>query len=567
MDQLRKLIGALSLKQRIMIIAAAVFVAAGLFALTRWHAESDFKPLYTSLSPEDAAAVIQKLKESGTEYRVSDSGSSVSAPSSRVAELRLDLAAAGLPKTGRIGYELFDKSNFGATEFTEHLNYHRALEGELERSIGALSSVEQARVHLTFPKESVFLDSRQPGKASVLLKLRIGARLTPENVAAVTNLVASAVEGLAPEAVSVLDMRGNLLSRPRHDLEDGDQSSEATLEYRQRIESGLLAKVNATLEPLLGPEKFRAGVSVDCDFTSGEQSEETVDPSKSVMLTSQKTEEQTGSNLASGQPGTASNLPRPTSRPGSSGNGLTRRTENLSFQTSRTVRHTKLSQGGIKRMSISVLVDHTVRMQGQGLKAKRIVTPPSPETLKAIHDLLAAATGFSAERGDQLVIEALPFESTRNFEPAVMDQVPDAADPRIPSWLAPYVKSFPSLVIAGIAAVVFFLLLAGIAGRFVRKRKSAPRAAAGIAGRTNEAKSLAGADLKAQMEAQLAEQDSLQNAITQKRDAEILESLNIPVATTQKAEVLIKHLREKISRDASGNANVLRGWLNESARY
>ena len=136
-------------------------------------------------------------------------------PSAKLAELRLGMAAAGLPKTGRIGFELFDKMNLGATEFTEHINYRRALEGELERSVMSLAEVEQARVHLTFPKDSVFLEAQQPAKASVLVKTRPGARLAPQNVVAIYHLVASAVEGLAPDAVSVLDMNGNLLSRPR----------------------------------------------------------------------------------------------------------------------------------------------------------------------------------------------------------------------------------------------------------------------------------------------------------------------------------------------------------------
>lgn len=566
MDQIRKLIGTLSVKQRVTIIAMAILVIAALYGLTRWHTESDFKPLYTSLSPEDAALVIQKLKESGTEYRVSDSGSSVSAPSARVAELRLDLAAAGIPKTGRIGYELFDKTNFGATEFTEHLNYHRALEGELEHSIAALSSVEQARVHITFPKESVFLDSREPAKASVLLKLRIGSRLLPQNVAAVTNLIASAVEGLSPGSVSVLDMQGNLLNRPHHDLEGGDGGSESTLEYRQKIENDLLAKVNATLEPLLGAEKFRAGISVDCDFSSGEQSEETVDPTKSVMLTSQKTEEQSGSNLSSGQPGTASSLPRPTSRPGSGGAGLTRRTENISFQSSRVVRHTKLPQGSIKRMSISVLVDHTVRMQGQGKNAKRVIVPPDADTLKAIHDLVAAATGVSTERGDQLVIEALPFEATRNFEPVSMEPVSAPADPRVPKFLAPYVHNFSTLLVGAAAMAGLLLLMVGAFLMLGRKKKPAPVTTAEIAAGSAETKSISAAESIAQMEAQRAEQEAIQNQLQQKRDAEIMESLSIPIATTKKAEILIKHLRENITRDVSGTANMLRAWMNEPDR-
>ncbi len=134
------------------------------------------------MSPEDAAAVVQKLRESGTEFRLAENGTGVLVPSARVAELRLQMAGAGLPKTGRVGFELFDKTNFGATDFAEHINYRRAVEGELERSVMALAEVEQARVHVTFPKDSVFLESRQPAKASIMVKLRPGAKLAPANV-------------------------------------------------------------------------------------------------------------------------------------------------------------------------------------------------------------------------------------------------------------------------------------------------------------------------------------------------------------------------------------------------
>src|SRR5437870_2834644 len=215
MEQFKKLLADLSIMQRVTIVAAALVVGAGIFAFVQWKRESDFRPLYTALASEDAGAVVQKLREGGVDFRLSESGSTVLVPSAKLAEMRLEMAAAGLPKSGRIGFELFDKTNFGATEFTEQINFRRALEGELERSVMALAEVEQARVHLAFAKSSVFLEARQPAKASVMVKIRLGAHLEPPNVVAICHLVASAVEGLAPEGVSVLDMRGNLLSRPR----------------------------------------------------------------------------------------------------------------------------------------------------------------------------------------------------------------------------------------------------------------------------------------------------------------------------------------------------------------
>src|ERR1035441_4898596 len=189
MEQLTELLAGLSTKQKASIVVAALLTVAGIVTFTRSRHEDDFRPLYTSMALEDASGVVQKLRETGVEYRLSENGSAVMVPSAKLAESRLALAAAGLPKTGRIGFELFDKSNFGATDFVEHVNYMRALEGELERTVMSMAEVEQARVHLTLPKESIFLDKQQPAKASVLLKLRPGAEVSSQNGLAVTNLV------------------------------------------------------------------------------------------------------------------------------------------------------------------------------------------------------------------------------------------------------------------------------------------------------------------------------------------------------------------------------------------
>src|SRR5271166_3733033 len=182
MDQLKKLVNGLTLIQRTSIVVAVLIAGGAIAALLHYRHEGDFRPLYTAMAPEDAAPVVQKLKESGVEYRLSDGGSVVSVPSARLADSRLTLASAGLPKSGRIGFELFDKTNFGATELVEHINYQRALEGELERSIMSMAEVAQARVHLTFSRESVFLDQQQPAKASVMIKLRSGAQISSQNV-------------------------------------------------------------------------------------------------------------------------------------------------------------------------------------------------------------------------------------------------------------------------------------------------------------------------------------------------------------------------------------------------
>jgi flagellar M-ring protein FliF len=552
MDQVKKLFEALSWKQILSILLVAGAAIAALTAFSRWNRERDFRPLYSELSQEDAGAVLAKVRESGSDFRLSENGSSVLVPSSRVAELRLQMAAAGVPKSGRIGFELFDKNNFGASDFTEQVNYHRALEGELERSVMALAEVEQARVHITLAKESVFLESRQPAKASVLVKLRTGAQLSPQNVAAICQLAASAVDGLAPEAVSVVDMRGNLLNRARKapSGEDGEPS-DAALDYRQKIEHDLLAKIDSTLTPLLGEDKFRATASAECDFTSAEQSEESFDPTKSVMVTSQKTEDISGGAISSGVPGTASNLPKPASRPGGGSSGVTRRTENISYQSSHTVRHVKVPQGMVKRLSVSLLVDSDVRWEGSGAKAKRIVEAPSPEKLKAIHDLVAGVIGFSSERGDQLVVESLPFELTLNPEQAPL--APKPAAPAQQTWVEQTLKSKYLPVAGGVGIAVLLSL-------FFLVFKLARRGREGASSVEMNAQLPAGAteDFNRKIESQLTEQAALR----QKQESDALAALKLP-AVTKKAEVLTKHIGEQAKKDSAPMAHVLRSWMTE----
>src|SRR5271155_2787434 len=279
MNQLRQIYDRLSWSQRIWIAIAAVAVVGGLAWVNYWNDERDFKPLFSGLADEDAGALVAKLHEGGFEYRLASGGSTILVPSDKVAEARLQMASAGLPKSGRIGFELFDKANFGASEFTEQVNYHRAIEGELERSVMSIREVETARVHLTLAKDSLYSEARQPAKASVLVKLRHAAALSPQNIAAICQLTASAVPGRAADQVSLVDTSGNPLNRPRPNAAGDDgNASEATLDYRKSIEQGLQTKIASTLEPLLGPDHFRIGVSADVDLTSGEQSEEVFDP-------------------------------------------------------------------------------------------------------------------------------------------------------------------------------------------------------------------------------------------------------------------------------------------------
>jgi flagellar M-ring protein FliF len=547
MDQVKRIVGSLSGRQLGTIITVAVLVAGGIYGLAQWQREAGFRPLYsTALAPEDAALVVQRLKESGVPYRLSATGTAISVPEERVAELRLDMAAAGLPKSGRIGFEIFDKTNLGMTDFAEHVQYRRALEGELERSVMALNEVEQARVHISFPQESVFQETRQPAKASVLLRLRGGSQLPATAIPAITHLISSAVEGLSPDAVSVLDMRGNLLNRAKQAGDSGSDGSEAALEYRRTVEHDLVAKLDATLEPLVGAGRFRAAVSADTDLTSAEQSEEHFDPTQSVMVNSQKTEDiSSPARTSGGIPGTASNLPDPAPAPVTVGAGSSRKTESVSYQSSRTVKRTVLPQGAVKRLSVSVLLDQDVHFEGSGAQAKRVLTAPPPERLKVIHDLVAAAVGLNPERGDQLIVESLPFESTVNLEP------PEAAPtpPAPPLTPLEQLKQNPKMLYgaAGGAAVILaalFFLVFKMMKRSppppaqVRQPDSLPTAGAEPA----TAPRVAGADTWA---------------------PSTLGASALPALAPARIEVLTNQIRDTAQKDGEVCAGVLRGWLRE----
>jgi flagellar M-ring protein FliF len=552
MEQFQKLAKMLSVRQRWTILIAVVLVSAGLYALSRWQQESGFKPLYNALSPEDAGMIVQKLKEGSTPFRLSANGATVSVPEDKVAELRLEMASAGVPKSGRIGFEIFDKTNFGMTDFAEHVNYRRALEGELERSVMSVSEVEQARVHISLPQDSVFLEARQPAKASVLVKIRQGASLPDSAVPAITHLIASAVEGLAPESVSVLDMRGNLLNRPKRLNANGDDSSETALEYQRKVEQDLTAKLDETLEPLVGAGRFRAAVSAECDLSSGEQSEESYDPTRSVMVTSQKTEDissSSSSHAAGGVPGTASNLPDAAPRPAPSGGGVSRKTENINYQTSRTVKRTVLPQGTIKRLSVSVLIDHEVHWEGTGAKMQRVLVPPSPERLKSIHDLIAAATGLQMERGDQLIVESLPFESTLNLDPpASSAPAPQAQGKEL---LTQKLKGDPKLI-AGLAAGGV-VIVGGLVFLLKRRKGSAGSREVRVA------QSLPRADDDGIVVARPAANSGLDTWTP----SAVANASSVPALSPARVEVLTNQLRGTAQQDAEICAGILRGWLKE----
>ena len=554
MNQLLKIWRSLNRAQQTSLVIVPVILIAAIWGGMKWKHESDFHVVYSGLAPEDAAAVTQKLKEAGIEYKLDETGASILAPSGRMADARLAIAGAGLPHSGRIGFELFDRSNLGASDFAEQVNYRRALEGELERTIATLAEVAQARVHLTFAKESVFLDEKRPSKATVVLRLKRAAPMSSANVNAVANLVASAVDGLAPESVAIIDANGRLLNRPKQQGDSGEQLAEANLDYKRQVELELMNKVNASLEPLLGPGKFRVGVNVDCDFSSSEENEEAFDSAKSVIVSSQASEESSAAGLSAGTPGTASNLPKPTAapqRPAVGASGVTRRSENVTWQPGRMVRRTVQPRGLIRRISAAILVDQSVRWEGSGPKIRKVFVPPSAEMLKGVRDVVAGVTGYTEQRGDVITVETLPFENTMSAEP------PPAATPQPASKKTPLSVKQPPVIAAialGVAALGFFgwMLMR-------RKKKTVQMSGHGELPAGGSQTKIGGTENAGlDYESQLSENDQ-QHALLE-RDA--MSRIKLP-AHSRKSEVLVKHIRTTTQKDAVATANILRTWIAE----
>jgi flagellar M-ring protein FliF len=379
----------------------------------------EYSVLYSDLNSTDAGAVVQRLKELKIGYRLEGNTISVSPPS-QVHELRLSLASEGLPKTGSVGYELFDGTNFATTTLGEMVKKQRALQGELERTIMSLDAVVAARVHISQPEKTIFAKQAQDPGASVLLKLKPGSELDKKQIKGITNFVASGVEGLKPENVTIIDEFGNLLSAKP---EEGDDFGvDATrLQYSREIERGYVQRIESMLAKVLGPGKVVARVTADLDFSSSEREEESYDPGGRVIRSERSIEEGSGSEQRGGVPGVVSNLsndPKAMQQQ----DGVTEqnsRKENVkNFEISRAVTRSSQARGKLVRLSAAVLVDGKVaenpELDAEGKptgKVSRSYEALAPEVLSQVEGIVKSAVGFDSTRGDVVTVENVPFFS------------------------------------------------------------------------------------------------------------------------------------------------------------
>lgn len=419
LEQIKKLWASLSTRKKIAFFSIAVLSVAVTVFLVAWAGRVQYRPLYTNLNPEDASAIVSYLKAQKIPYRLTESGTTILVAQDKVYETRLALASKGLPQGGGVGFEIFDQTKLGVTEFVEKINYVRALQGELARTINQLTEVSRCRVHISMPEKSLFVEQQKPAKASVVLKLKPGKRLNSNQIRGIAYLVASSVEGLSPENVTVIDEKGNILTS-KVESSAANATPADNQELQVATERRLERKIQTILERIVGPGKVVARVSAKIDFTAAQRTEETYDPN-AVVRSEQHTEEKsTSSKGAAGVPGVASNIPGQAlgaKKAQSKQNEFKKTSDTINYEISKVVTKKILPPGEIKSLSVAVLLDGTYKMKkGKDGKPVKTYVPRSDEELKKLENLVKNAIGFNADRGDKVSVVNIPFETVAEEE-------------------------------------------------------------------------------------------------------------------------------------------------------
>ncbi|MDD5307696.1 MAG: flagellar basal-body MS-ring/collar protein FliF [Deltaproteobacteria bacterium] len=421
-----------------MILTLVVAIAGG--AMLAVMDRTEMQVLFSGLSAQDASSIVTQLKAKRVPYRLEGEGNAILVPAEQVHELRLELAGAGLPSGGGVGFELFDQQRFGMTEFEERVAFTRALEGELARTIGRLEVVRGSRVHLVLAKRSMLGAQSSPAQASVVVELKQGRELSEGAIRSVVHLVASSVEGLSPDQITVVDTRGRLLSSSGGEYEAGDSG----MDFKKRFERETEARVHEMLGKIVGPDATVVRVAADFDFSKRESTEEHFDPERSVLRSEQRETETTGSTSrgAEGTPGARSNLPGGIPPVASAEGASTKReTETRNYEVDKVVSHIVQPGALLTRLSVAVLVGGTN-------KEGTPFVPRSSEELRKIETAVRGAIGFDAKRGDTINVQSVPFKA-----PEVVEPVPIPGPPVLQRWL-------PVGVGVAVAAAILLALLA-----------------------------------------------------------------------------------------------------------
>jgi flagellar M-ring protein FliF len=439
---MRERLMAMPAAKRTWLLAAGVFLAAVCAGMIWFAGRPDWRVLFNGLDAKDVQQVSQELAAAGIPYETTADGAGVQVPADMLDKARMEVAAKGMPQTGRLGFELFDKPNWVGSEFDERVNYQRALEGELEHTIGTLGVVKSARVHLVLPQPSLFTAEERVAKASVVLKLKRDA-LDPEQADAIRSLVAGSVENLSTDQVTLVDADGRVNFKPR-------SSNAAEDDAEQAME----AKLVAMLEPLAGRDNVRATVNVSYDEGSEERTDEVYDPTEVATLSMQKSEQvSTGRGGPSGVPGTASNSPGASAEGAVAGSqaaaapgtppllqkqaqalpvypqqngaqGQSIHQENGTYGVTKHLLHTEEGPGRLRRVSAAVVVNDRSMTEGVGKLEHVVWKPRSTEEMHRLEELAQAAVGYDARRGDQVVMQNVSFSTNApEVKPPAMDRL------------------------------------------------------------------------------------------------------------------------------------------------
>ena len=445
----------LPMSQKILFPVLIVGTVWGIVFVSNWATQPDYAVLFSDLEGADASAVIDKLKSQKIKYEIRGDGGTIAiSPPEMVHELRMSLAGDGLPKGGKVGFELFDASSLGATSFVERLKFLRATQGELERTISALENVASARVHITQPEKTVFAKRSSEATASVMLKLRNG-ELDAKQIKGISHLVAGSVEGLKIENVSIVDIYGNLLSE-RIQNKDSELTIDADrIQYQNSVEQSYAQRIEQMISKVVGPGKVIARVAADLDFSVSEREEESFDPGGAVARSEKIIEEGSGSGARGGIPGVVSNLTDAQNLPkaDAAGSNSARKESVRNFEVSRAVSKTVLPKGKLTKLSVAVLVDGTYEAAAGAGTAdapdKPQYKPLSAEMLQQIEGVAKSAVGFDVARGDSLTVENIQFQ--------VADA--DMAEALDSKASQDFIFNVISKVVPGLFIILFFLMV------------------------------------------------------------------------------------------------------------
>jgi len=536
-EQAKRFVTGLSLKQRGLLAGGAVLVAATLYVFVELIGKPEYKTLYSGMSPADAQEITASLAAKKIPFEQSPDGASILVPADKLDGARLDLASQPMPRSGRLGFELFDKPNWAGSDFSEKVNYQRALEAELERTLATLSEVEAVRVHLVMPAESLYSERDRSAKASVMVKLRRGSLPQQEDMA-IRQLVAGAVDRLSVENVVVVDADTNMPLN-RFGGSGGEGSGEVS-----EIDQELAKRVVTTLEPVVGAEGVRASVHVEYDLSSGEETQETYDGASAVPLSMTRNEESLGSGSLGGVPGTSSNLPnaKVTTPAKSDSQTQSSKSESSTYGVNKLIRHTIQPAGRIKRIAAALLVDDAAEVQIKNNQRVASRRKRTADEMKQIEGLAAAALGIDAKRGDLLAVENLSFQNLQQdapLAPTLLEKV--QRNLRQWTWLLRY------LALGCLFGSVYLLVLRPVKKQVLTALRElpAPPATRLIASGEMQGPGISGG----------RKSESLPDILG------VAETEDNPAL--KKLAVLKNHLVEKVKTEPAGASQLVQNWLRE----